>query len=219
MQDDDKKRFIDVLIGLADYYEKNLSETTIALYWHALRKYDLKAVERAFFNHTQKPENGQFMPKVADIVLMLEGTSTDGAYIAWTKVDNAVKRAGIYSDIAFDDWIIHRVILDMGGWIALCGKNEHEWPFIAKEFENRYRGYHIKRDTKEYPPILIGIAGAENRKGGFKVEPPILIGDTVKAQAVIAGGTNAPLIGMTQAINLLGEVAPKIMHKCIRAVA
>jgi hypothetical protein len=66
---------------------------------------------------------------------------------------------------------------------------------------------------------MIGIAGAENRKGGFKVEPPLLIGDTVKAQAVIAGGTNTQLIGMTQASNLLGEVSPALMHKCIKAVA
>lgn len=219
MIEDDKKRFFEVLVGVADYYEKNLSETTLAVYWHGLRKYDLKAVERAFFNHTQKPENGQFMPKVADIVLMLEGTSTDGAYIAWTKVDNAVKRAGIYADVAFDDWIIHRVVLDMGGWGLLCGKTEHEWPFIAKEFENRYRGYHIKRDVVEYPPVLIGIAGAHNRKGGFKVDPPILVGDTVKAQAVIAGGKENQLIGLTQASDLVGNVAPVLMQKCIRIAA
>jgi hypothetical protein len=210
MEEADKARFVQVLVGVADYYDRELSETSIAVYWTGLKRYDLKAVERAFFNHTQSPDNGKFMPKVADISLMLEGTSTDSAYLAWTKAENAVKRCGSYQDVVFDDWIIHRVIFDMGGWIALCSKTEKEWPFIGREFEQRYRGYSIKRVTEQYPQILIGQAGAHNRKAGYPVEPPVLIGDVVKAQAVIAGGVDLVRIGFTQATDLAGHVTKKL---------
>lgn len=213
MTDQDKTRFAEVLVGIADYYDRELSETSIRVYWVGLRKFDLKAVERAFFNHTQSPDNGKFMPRVADIALMLEGTSTDTAYLAWTKFENAVKRCGSWQDVAFDDWIIHRVVFDMGGWVLLCSKTEKEWPFIAKEFENRYRGYAIKRVTEQYPTILIGHAGAVNRKSGHKVEPPMLIGDVAKVQAVIAGGVDLVRIGMTQATDLAGHVAQKLTDK------
>lgn len=199
MINEEKEQFIKMLTGIADYYEKRLSETTIKLYWHGLMRFDLQAVKRAFFNHTQKPENGQFMPKVADIALMIEGTSIDGAYIAWTKVDEAVRRVGVWSDVVFDDPIIHRVLMEMGGWIHLCGKKENEWPFIAKEFETRYRGYHIKRTEVDYPPIMLGLAGAENRKNNQRTDPPILIGDSIKARYVMTTGKDAPLIGMVPA--------------------
>jgi hypothetical protein len=35
------------------------------------------------------------------------------------------------------------VISDMGGWVLLGSKGDGDWPFIAKEFENRYRGYRM----------------------------------------------------------------------------
>jgi len=197
MVDADKPRFVEILVGLSDYYDRELSETMIAIYWVGLKAYDLKAVERALFNHTKSPElSGRFMPKVADIIQMMEGNSADSAYLAWSKVDQAVKQIGAYSDLAFDDWIIHRVVADMGGWPLLCSKQSGDWPFIAKEFENRYRGYHIKRDIQPYPAVVIGIAGAHNRGGNFALAPPMLIGDREKAQAILAGGSTKPLIGM-----------------------
>lgn len=212
MTEDQKPAFLEMLVGVAEYYERQLTETTIKIYWHGLQKHDLSAVKRAFFNHTQKPENGQFMPKVADINAMLEGTSIDGAYIAWTKVDEAVRRAGVWSDVAFDDPIIHRVIMEMGGWIHLCGKKENEWPFIAKEFETRYRGYHIKRVAVEHPAILIGLAGAENRKNNQRVDPPILIGDAVKAQYVISCGRDLMRIEMKPASAQMVELVGALKH-------
>lgn len=209
MDNDNKERFVTVLVGIADYYDKSLSETTIALYWHGLKKYDLKAVEKAFFNHSQSPDIGKFMPKVADIVLMLDGNAADSAYLAWTKVESAVKAIGSYSDVAFDDWIIHCVITDMGGWPLLCKKGDKEWPFVAKEFENRYRGYHMKREIVKYPQLLIGTAGAHNRGGNFAIDPPILVGDKTKAKAVIAGGLDHVAISMVQSDEMPGEIKAK----------
>lgn len=195
----DYEKFLAILTGVADYYSKELSEGVIELYWQGLQQYDIQAVEKALWDHTQNPDNGQFMPKIADLTRAMQGRTQDQAAIAWSKVDQAVRRIGTYQDVVFDDPIIHRVISDMGGWIWLGNQIEDEWPFIAKNFENRYRGYKMRGETPEYAPVLIGMANAQNQQQGFRSNPPILVGNQAKANAVMLGGTKAPLLEMRQA--------------------
>ena len=194
----DYERFLTVLTGVADYYAKELSEGVISLYWQGLKQYDIEAVEKSLWDHTQNPDNGQFMPKIADLTRAMQGRTQDQAAIAWSKVDSASRRVGTYQDVVFDDPIIHRVISDMGGWIWFGNQLEVEWPFIAKNFESRYRGYRLRCESPEYAPVLVGMANAQNQQNGFKVNSPILIGNQQKANSVMIGGTNAPLLEMRQ---------------------
>src|ERR1700722_10096887 len=99
MQSTDKKRFATLLAGIADYYGKELSNGVIALYWQGLQAYDIEAVEKALWEHTQNPDAGQFMPKIADITRTMQGRTQDQAAIAWAKVDAAVRRIGSYADV------------------------------------------------------------------------------------------------------------------------
>lgn len=198
MQAEDELKFVTILTGLSDYYGRELSEGVINLYWEGLRQYDLVAVEKAMWEHTQNPDSGQFMPKIADITRVLQGRTQDQASLAWSKVDQAVRRVGTYQDVVFDDPIIHRVIVEMGGWIAFGTKTEDDWPFVAKDFENRYRGYKLRAEKPEYPPALIGIANAQNQLEGKRRMQPVLIGDQNKAKAVLLGGTDKPLLALTR---------------------
>lgn len=188
-----------MLKAVADYCGKTLSAGVIAIYWQGLQDLDLIAVRRALNAHVQNPDTGQFMPKIADIRRMLSGTSQDAALVAWAKVDRAIRHVGTYADVVFDDPLIHRVLHDMGGWIGLGSKTEDDWPFVAREFENRYRGYRMRGDRPEYPPVMIGMTNAHNRKGGFPLEPPRLVGDATRCGAVLADGTDKPLIGFSTA--------------------
>lgn len=169
------------------------------IYWQGLKDLDLQAVRHALNTHVQNPDTGQFMPKIADVRRMLGGTTQDSALRAWAKIDKAVRHVGSYASVAFDDPLIHRVLHDMGGWVGLSSKSEDEWPFVAKEFENRYRGYAMRNERPEYPPVLTGIAEAENVRRGLRSDPPRLIGDATKAEAVMQGGTRRPLIGFATA--------------------
>lgn len=197
--DRDFDRFLTILTGVADYYGKPLSEGVQQLYWQGLQQYDIEAVEKAMWDHTQNPDNGQFMPKIADLVRAMQGRTQDQASIAWSKVDRAVRVVGTYQDVVFDDPVIHRVIADIGGWIKLGTQTEEEWPFVARNFENRYRGYKLQGSTPEYAPVLLGMANASNAQQGMRQNPPILIGDQNKAKATMLGGTNAPLLEMRPA--------------------
>jgi hypothetical protein len=193
---EEKRRFASLVVGLADYYKQELSKAVIGLYWEGLKQYDYEVIEKAAWAHTQNPDSGQWMPKIADIVKMLAGRTDDQAKVAWAKVDRALRSSpGVYSSVAFDDPLIHRVLADMGGWASFGAKDEHEWPFVAKEFESRYRAYRMRGDTPPYPPTLIGLAEAQNYAAGIQVKPEVvLIGHRDTAIAVLKAGTNTPLL-------------------------
>lgn len=198
MQQCDFDQFSQLLNATADLYGKTMSGMAISLWWNALSQYDLNAVRGGLSRHMQSPDSGQFMPKPADVIRMIGGTTQDGALQAWAKVDAAVRSVGTYQTVAFDDPIIHAVVDDMGGWVALGTKTEHEWPFVAKEFENRYRGYRNRGGADEYPRTLIGIAEAQNSQNGIPSQPPVLIGDTGLAKQVLLGGSDCRRIGVQQ---------------------
>ena len=200
------QEFAKTLLAVADYYGKELSTGVVDLYWQGLREYDLDAVRRALWAHARNPDTGQFMPKIADVAKVMQGRTSDQAATAWSKVDQAVRRVGTYQCVVFDDPVIHRVIADMGGWTLIGAKDDKEWPFVAKDFENRYRGYRMRDETPEYPPVLIGMANAHNSQQGFRQNPPILVGDERKANQVRLGGTTAPLLSMKSAVDL--AIAP-----------
>ena len=142
------------------------------MWWLALKPYDLPTVIDAFNRHLCNPDAGQYPPKPADLVKLLAGSTQDRALRAWSKVDRAVHQVGSYKSVAFNDPLIHRVLHDMGGWIALGQKTEDEWPFVAKEFDNRYRGFSQRSEVPEYPRVLSGIAEAYNGRNGHASSPP-----------------------------------------------
>jgi len=181
MQQADFDNFVVVLDATASMYGKKLPHPVIMLWWEALQAYDLAAVRAGLNRHVQNPDTGQFMPKPADVVRMLAGTTQDGALAAWAKTDRALRSIGPYQSVVFDDPIIHAVIADMGGWVALGNKTERDWPFIAREFENRYRAYRTAGQLDAYPPVLVGIAQAQNESQGLPASAPVLIGDPEQA--------------------------------------
>lgn len=206
MQQSDFDTFSAMLTAVSELYSKTSSTFAIGLYWNALKDYDLAAVRQAFDRHVRNPDNGQFMPKPADLIRMMSGSTQDGALQAWAKVDKAVRSVGTYADVVFDDPLIHRVVHDMGGWVRIGGHSDDEWPFVGKEFENRYRGYAMRRETPEYQPVLTGIANAQNQRNGMPLMKPVLIGNPAVAESVRLGGKAGALLGITR----MDEVAAQM---------
>lgn len=192
MQQDDVQAFQEVMQGVHDFYGKDCSPFALDVWWQALRPYDLEAIRDALGRHCVNPDNGQWMPKPADVVRLIEGSTVDSALVAWTKVERGMQAVGSYCTVVFDDPLIHAVIADMGGWPALGGKRVEEWPFVAKEFQTRYRGFKGARATPAYPPKLIGIADGNNVQRGYAEMNPVLLGDSEAARRVLAGGDTRP---------------------------
>ena len=188
MNHQDTAKFAKIMVTLGEYYGREISDGLIDTYWRGLSHLEIDEVREALNRHMQNPDAGQFMPKIADIARMVAGSTQSAALIAWSKVDRGVRSVGVYESVVFDDPLIHRVITDMGGWVAMGNKTEDDWPFVAKEFENRYRGYAMRSERPDYPKVLIGMAEAQNSQLGFKSTAPRLIGEPDRARLVYRQG-------------------------------
>jgi hypothetical protein len=209
MEPMDRKRFGDCLKACSELYGKPLSVPVIELWWQALARYDIDAVESAFRRHLVSPDAGQYMPKPSDIVRLIDGTSVDASQVAWAAVERAVRLVGPYASVTFDDPVTMRVLADMGGWIALNLKGGPEWAFVANEFRTRYQGFRSRGEAPAYPPRLPGIAEADNARRGLAHAEHVLIGDTATAQRVLAGGTDRPAVDVARLA--VDQAAPRLV--------
>lgn len=191
MKANDHEPFVRAWTQAWELYGKPISPGAIQLAYDALQRFDLQAITRALTAHVNDPDSGQYPPKPADVVRLIEGRKEDRAQQAWTKVEGAMRRVGQYATVVFDDALIHAVIRDMGGWIDLCSVEEDELPFRAREFEKRYQGYLIRGSAGDYPKMITGRLDQTNQASGFgdKREKPILLGDPDRARQVYAGGS------------------------------
>lgn len=201
MQAEDFDSFAEVVQGVHSFYGRDASAFALDVWWQALQQYDLVAIRDAFGRHCVNPDSGQYPPKPADVVKMLEGSTLDSAVVAWTKVERAVQHVGTYASVVFDDPLIHVVLDDMGGWTPLGLKHIDEWPFVGKEFQTRYRGYRIRRAVPKYPSVLIGIIDAQNSQRGFEMQVPTFIGIPVFAKKVMLSGTDQPRLTFTRGVD------------------
>lgn len=191
MKRKDFPRFGLALSACAELYGKTVSEGAMSLWWQVLERFEVEQVERAFRECIESPDSGQFMPRPADVVRRIEGTSVDRSLIAWGKVLDAVQRVGAYQSVVFDDGAIHAAISDMGGWPSVCRSKADELQFVQKRFCDLHRAYSARPDIA-YPARLVGEHEASNSLNGFDVASPLLIGDPRKAVEVQRlGGSGA----------------------------
>ena len=211
MIESEKKAFATLMVGLGEYYGKDQSKQVLAIYWKALQRYELSEIDAACSAHIANADTGQWFPKIADIVRLIDGGGGDRALLAWTKVDQAVRSVGTMQTVCFDDAIINAVISDLGGWPALGVKTEGEWPFVSKEFQQRYRGLVARTGKFAYPPSLPGIADSQNLMKGYGSATPIFIGEPEKARAVYEGGSAVRRIGIST-FSRGAESVPKLLE-------
>ena len=183
METRDLPLFTQMLHRIAALFDKSLSQPWVEIYWESLQRFDIQDIRRAFSAHVQNPDTGQFLPKPADVVRFLEGSSQTQSLQAWTKVVDTIRNVGGYTSVAFDDPLIHAVIRDMGGWTKLCEVTVQELPFCAKDFQARYAGY-VGHPPGQYPTVLFG-------RLTEPTDTPVFIGDTAKAKALYAQGTGS----------------------------
>ncbi|MES2367675.1 MAG: DUF6475 domain-containing protein [Pseudomonadota bacterium] len=177
--------------GMAQVYDKTISDAGIAMAFAALEKYDLQDIRRAINAHVADPSRGQYIAKPADLILHIDGDPESRSLQAWSIVEGSVKRVGPHQTVVFDDAGVMAAIDDMGGWIRLCGVSGDELPFVRQEFVKRYKGY-LSRPPVTYPPQLIGISDSHNMQHiqNYKADP-VLIGNSEKALQIMNSGNTA----------------------------
>lgn len=205
MKPNDFDRFGLALSACAELYGKTVSEGAMSLWWQVLARFDIESVERAFREAVESSDSGQYMPKPADLVRRLEGTSADRSLVAWGKVLEAMRHVGAYRSAVFDDGAIHAAIVDMGGWPQVCRTEMDDLPFTQKRFCDLHRAYSARPDSP-YPARLQGDHEVANLAAGQPVAPPMLVGDAQRAQDVQRRGCAGPKTAITDAAAALPAV-------------
>jgi hypothetical protein len=194
MRHEDREALSAMLAKVMSVYGKPITTGFVDVFFDALAGFDIESVRRGLNAHVQNPDSGQFPPKPADVVRLIDGTSQDQGMQAWSRLDKAVRRVGPYQSVVFDDAIIHKVLDEMGGWIKLCNTpSEDDYKFQGIEFARRYRAYVIAGGPgADYPRHMIGVAEAENNTAGYRknAPSPVLIGDESKCLEVLRGGSD-----------------------------
>lgn len=205
----DRAAFGRLLHSVYAYYRQQCSEFALQVWWQAMQQYDIETVRETLGRHATNPDNGQFLPKVADVVKLIQGSTLDAAQLAWTKVLNAIASVGTYETVCFDDAIINAVLADMGGWILIGQVSLDELPFKAREFEQRYRGYRTRGGAPVYPRSLPGIFDQSNGATGYGLRPPVLIGEQEKAKLVFSTGAD----GVSLTFSAAAQHVPRLERK------
>lgn len=198
MQTDDRSEFAQLVSDALGYYRQDTSKFLLNLWWSACQGFTLEQVSKALSAHAMDPERGQYAPKIADIVRVLAGTSTDRANLAWGKVHEAMSAVGAYTDVVFDEPAIHSVIEDLGGWPKLCRGEIKDLSYVQHRFCEAYRAY-VGRGTFDYPRRLMGDRSPDHEyeKKGIEPPRPALIGNPERCKAVWMGGNLAGKTAIT----------------------
>ena len=182
MKTQDKARFGKALAACAQVFDQEPTKERTTLYFEALIDLDIEEVEKACFKAIQQLK---WFPKPAEIRNLVLGDPETRAMLAWDTTLKAVRQHGYYDSVNFTDPLITAVIHDMAGsegWPGFSEKiNDNTRPFIAKEFQTRYRA-HLLNPPKDIPPHLPGQFEIDNRVNGFPefIPKAVEIGEKLK---------------------------------------
>lgn len=210
----DRERFANLIADVLAFYGQSVSKFALTVWWQACQPFDFDAVQRALGRHAMNPERGQFAPKPADLVRQMQGTPTDRAARAWSVVLDACSRVGAYTDVVFDDPIIHAVVDDLGGWPALCRIDTERLSYTQHRFMEAHRAYSNRGDLTEWPRKLAGDRSPDDvyESRGLPPPKPVLIGDTARAMRVLTEGGSGGRHLLTKFDDVAGQAVANISH-------
>ena len=98
----------------------------------------------------------------------------DAALVAWEKLQEAVRRAGRYQSVLFDDAKISRVVEAIGGWGHVCDWPAKEMSIHRAQFLKAYQALDVPAENRP----LIGSHDGQNAANGYLdyVGAPVQIG-------------------------------------------
>lgn len=211
----DAEKFGEVLGATMSLYDKTLEVSVARVWFAALQTFSLEDIALALSRHVQDADHGRYAPKPADVIAHLAGGAATRGMRAWTLVEKAVRSVGHYRSVCFDDAVINKLIDEMGGWVKLASTGtEEDLKFRGIEFAKRYQGVMQTGGVQDdYPAYLVGAAEAHNALENVAVEPPALIGDPVRAQAVYERAKGSTALRVTQAsdVKVLAAGAMKLI--------
>lgn len=148
MTPEDRKAFLETVVGFAELKGKQLSAPALELYWRSLQHWSLKDFRAAA---EQLLRTSEFMPLPKDFEdLRKAGRLTAGE--AWAEVLAHV-RAGAYGGrgIVISE-LVDRCVAAIGGYNAIGMSETDKTHFLEKRFNEAFEHLQDAEDTREAIP-------------------------------------------------------------------
>jgi len=172
MRSADFQRFQAVMAGMAELYQRELSNTLLDAYWLALRDWPLAEFEAAAARLMATEE---FMPRPAAFTALRKSATTQTAGEAW---EAAIRTCCNWrSGCATVDPLTDRVVRMVGGYERLAMEPLDTQHFTRNKFLELYRELAEVEEDREALPMLEGprrqrIAGTFRSPVGGVLEAP-----------------------------------------------
>lgn len=198
-----------------DIYNKPVTPEGIKLIFESLSRFSITQIREAIQLHVNDTQNGNFPITPAHVVAQIEGRGDERAGAAWRKLYGAIGSVGNYSDVVFDDPIIHAIIENEGGWLKVSLLSEDDLKYMQARFNKQYNGYVSKSGQFGYARILRGSENLDRIGKGLEQTPPQIVGNLEKCRLVWKGGEENTLkIDRPKTMaDFLGDDAPKLIKK------
>jgi len=171
MNEQDKKKFHELMVGAGEVYGKDITKPLLSLYFNALEDLSIEQVSHAFTSHVKSTgKEGTFFPKPADLIRQIKGSeedrkasTDDRAMIAWACIEREMSRIGSYQPLNLEDKQALATVKSMGGWSKLCETTYDQLPFRRREFIKMYETFE-RTPIEKLPASLPGFHELEQHK-------------------------------------------------------
>lgn len=178
----DRSRFSAMMTALAEIYQREVGHGLLAMYYSILGSYSDHEVAEAIRRHVEGPD-GRFWPTPSHILASMRGDSDVAASNALATLQGAIKDFGWPSPQVFDDPLINRVVVAMGGWVEVCQMSPE---MLIPHFRKCYVPLHrsgARADMADNRGFLPSASSAPQQIGQIlqdrKIEAPAAPGSTI----------------------------------------
>lgn len=170
MNNQDKKEFHKVMLGMCEVHGKNLSEPLLDIYFSALSDLTIEQFKQAASLHlNDKSDDGKFWPKPSTLRSYIEGTAAqvdddidNRANLAWLEITTKLRTIGAYGTLEMEDKQAMMAVRSMGTWQSLCHTPLANLDFKRNQFIANYKSLE-KTDCSNLQ-ALPGIHELENQR-------------------------------------------------------
>lgn len=151
-----------------------ISEIQAEVYFDLLKDLPADAVRRAARQALAESQYPTIPP--VGVLRRLAGAgkvdSESRSLVAYQAAAKAVRTAGAFRSIEFDDPLIHATIMAMGGWERFCDWSPSELQWRQRDFERYYRAFSMAGVSGDECARIPGICERENNAEGFSEHDP-----------------------------------------------
>ncbi len=157
-------RIADVVTMMGEAWRQKVTPATMLTFSAGTDDIAIEELERGAMRAIREC---QFMPSVFELRQLCGAKSghiatKDKPTLAWGDVRRAISRVGAYDSPKFDDPVIHAVIRQLGGWVALCDSTIEELVWREKDFLRTYAALAPLDLPDDQVARLTGIAEKDN---------------------------------------------------------